>query len=168
MSSISKSYLRSQLSVKNSTLNHDYGLIIYPRKLEFANVLQNESSTSIISIQNASKTLKKIRIIGVTPKHKQLFTIHTLNTYQNLAAGCSMDIPITFLCKQPLPHSIYTELRIAIKDRMVDGQINVETIVNIPSSNIVFKSLLDFNTIVTKQSIYKPLLLSNNGQKKRF
>eukprot|EP01084_Bolivina_argentea_P124150 219999_1 len=163
---MSKSYLRSQLSVNNSKLNQDYGLLIYPPKLEFSNVIQHESFTSLISIQNASKTLKKIRIIGVKENHKHLFTIHTTSTYQNLAAGCSIDIPITFLSKQPLSHSIYTELRIGIKDRMIDGQFNVETIAKIPSSNIDFESLLDFNTVITKQTIKKNLLLKNIGQKK--
>ena len=168
MSTLSKSYHRSQLSVHNNIIDEKYGLNIYPPTLEFINVSQNESSTSIISIQNVSKTLKKIRIIGVLQQHESLFTIHTTNEYQNIAPGCCIDISITFLSKKLVSQSIYTQLRIGIKDRMIDGEINIETIAKIPSSNIEFESLMDFQTMVTKQSMTKQLLLKNTGQRKGY
>ena len=106
MSALTKSYQRSQLSAHNNQIDEKYGLNIYPPKLEFINVASNEPITSTISIQNISKTLKKIRIIGVLQQHKQYFTIHSNNEYHHIAPGCSMDISITFLTKKPIQQSM--------------------------------------------------------------
>ena len=52
-----------------------------------------------------------------------------------------------------------------IKDGMNDGPFSIETIARIPASNISFESLLDFETIVTKQKMTKQLLIKNIGTK---
>ena len=163
---MSRSYLRTQLSVNNSALNEKYGLIFYPPKLEFENVVPNESLTSVISIQNASSHIKKIRIIGISEQHRNFFQIHTDHAYQDLAAGCSMDIPVTYCTSGPLVQSLYTELRVGVKDRMIGGEVTVETIVRIPSSKLEFESMLDFGTMVARNTMTKCLRVTNSGTKK--
>ena len=157
-----RSYARSVQSTRDFTLHDAHSIIYYPSLVHFNNIRQNRQFSNVLSVQNISKVLKKIRILGTTT-HKSLFSFHISHEYIDVAPGCAVDVPIVFYSRKQIIHTIHTQLRIGIRDHVNtdDNIILIPIIADTPQASVDFENLIDFGSLVVDETYTREVVFHN-------